>query len=313
MEDKRKYIKRSFNNISRTVLGSAEVLGGVVGLVFNPIIGLPLTIDGTQRMLKGIRGEYIKDSMINVMSNNIYSKTFHKKENRIVQEFPNPKQLITASLLKDKTNFLLMQELNFLLGSDTFDKKGERIEYSTHSQGLTKFMLHRLQRAGMIQDFKHEETKPKALFLERLMLGNVNKDLFKKDKMYEMTFSKTDKIITEDDIKKFLKIDTLDDKNYDIKRDKENNIMSVNYRASTLIKNRFNNIKDKLLPSMDKPKLLNESFEGEKTVQKDEKDLESKKDMNRFSEDLKNKVNKPEEINEKVNITENKELKIDVR
>lgn len=309
MEDKRKYVKRNLKNISKAVLGSVEVLGGVVGLVFNPIIGIPLTIDGTQRMLKGIRGEYIKDSMINVMSNNIYSKTFHKKENRIVQEFPNPKQLVTASLLKDKTNFLLMQELNFLLGSDTFDKKGNRIQYSTHSQGLTKFMLYRLQKAGMIQDFKCEETKPKALFMERLMLGNINKDLFKKDKMYEMTFSKTDKQITEEDIKKFLKIDTLDDKNYDIKRDRENNIISVNYRASTLIKNRFNNMKDKLLPSVDKPKLLVSSNGNEKN----EMNNESREDPNKFSKDLKTMVNKPEEITEKVNVTEVNEIKIDVR
>lgn len=310
MEDKRKYVKRNLKNISRTVLGSVEVLGGVVGLVFNPIIGVPLTVDGTQRMLKGIRGEYIKDSMINVMSNNIYSKTFHKKENRIVQEFPNPKQLVTASLLKDKTNFLLMQELNFLLCSDTFDKKGQRIQYSTHSQGLTKLMLHRLQRAGMIQDFKSEETKPKALFIERLMLGNINKDLFKKDKMYEMTFSKTDKKITEEEIKKFLKIDTLDDKNYDIKRDKENNIISVNYKASTLIKNKFSSIKDKLLPSVDKPKLLSESKEASSL---EKRDIQTKEDKNKFSEDLKNMVNKPEEITEKSNVTEINEIKIETR
>lgn len=307
MEEKGKYLKRNLKNISRTTLGSIELLGGLAGIVFNPVIGLPLTVDGAQRMLKGIRGEYIKDSMINVMSNRFYSKTFHNKEYRIVQEFPNPKQLVTASLLKDKTNFLLMQELNFLLGSDTLDKKGERIKYTTHSQGITKFMLSRLQRAGMIQDFQSEDTKPKALMLEKLMLGNAKKGLLKKEKMYEMSFSKTDKPITEEAIQKFLKIDTLDDKNYVIKRDKDNNIVSVNYRASTLIKDKLGAVKEKFLSSKETPKMLSSSTE---TI-KDNKEKSQTKDT--FSQDLSNLVNKKEEIKEVKTLTDTKELNIESR
>ena len=305
MEDSKKHVKRNIKNISSAILGSVELLGGVVGTAFNPIIGIPITIDGAQRMLKGMSGEYIKGSMINVMSNKFYSRTFHKKENRIVQELPNPKQFITASLLKDKTTFLLMQELNFLLGSDTFDKKGERITYSTHSQGITKFMLNRLQKAGMIQDFTCEETKPKSLALERFMLGNINKKMFDKTKMYEMTFSKTDKQLTEEDINKFLKIETLNEDKYDIKRDKDNNITNVNYKVTPLIKSSLNKVKEKYLPSKDKPKMLKEAnaIDKEKEVQTQDE----------FKQDLKQYV-KPKEqiISEKVEVKENTIIKLDL-
>lgn len=305
MEDKKKYVKRNIKNISSAILGSVELLGGVVGTAFNPIIGIPITIDGAQRMLKGMSGEYIKGSMINVMSNKFYSKTFHKKENRIVQELPNPKQFITASLLKDKTTFLLMQELNFLLGSDTFDKKGERITYSTHSQGITKFMLNRLQKAGMIQDFTCEETKPKSLALERVMLGNINKKMFDKTKMYEMTFSKTDKQLTEEDINKFLKIETLNEDKYDIKRDKDNNITNVNYKAIPLIKSSLNKVKEKYLPSKDKPKMLKEANAMDK-----EKEVQT---QDEFKQDLKQYVKPKEQIvSEKVEVKENTIIKLDL-
>lgn len=305
MEDKKKYVKRNIKNISNAILGSVELLGGVVGTAFNPIIGIPITIDGAQRMLKGISGEYIKGSMINVMSNKFYSKTFHKKENRIVQELPSPRQFITASLLKDKTTFLLMQELNFLLGSDTLDKKGERITYSTHSQGITKFMLNRLQKAGMIQDFTCEETKPKSLALERAMLGNINKKIFDKTKMYEMTFSKTDKQLTEEDIKKFLKIDALNEDKYDIKRDKDSNITNVNYKTVPIIKNSLNKAKEKYLPSKDKPKMLKEANEVDK-----EKEVQS---QDEFKKDLRQYV-KPKEqmVSEKVEVKENTTISLDL-
>jgi len=83
--EKGKYIKRGLTNVSRIVGGSTEIMAGVIGLVFVPVVGLPVLINGTQNLLKGIRGEYIKDSMINVMSNKFYSKTFHGKENKIIQ------------------------------------------------------------------------------------------------------------------------------------------------------------------------------------------------------------------------------------
>lgn len=308
MDDKGKYIKRTLRNVGKTAVGSAELMAGIVGLVTVPVVGVPLLVDGTQRMLKGIRGEYIKDSMINVMSNNFYSKTFHGKENRIIQEFPNIKQFVTAFLVKDKMNFLLMQELNFLLGSDTFNKEGEKLKYTTHSQSLTKMMLTRLQRTGMIENLTSEETKPKALLMERLMLGNEKKGLFKKDKMYEMSFSKTDRQITEEDISKFLKIDITDDEKFYIKRDKDNNIISVNYRTSKLIKDKFNKMKDKLLPSKDIPKMLSVAQDTDKSESNERKLGNIIDDKNTLSNDLKNLVNKPEEIIALKTEIDNKEL-----
>lgn len=308
MSEKGKHIKRSLKNVGKTAIGSIELLGGVAALVFNPIVGLPLTIDGAQRMLKGIRGEYIKDSMINVMSNKFYSKTFHKKENRIIQEFPSIRQFVAAGLTKNKMNFLLMQELNFLLGSDTFDKKGERIKYTTHSQGLTKLMLTRLQRSGMIQDLKVEDTNPKMLISEKLMLGN-RKDLFKKEKMFEISFSKTDNKITEEDIQKILKIDTSDKENYNIKRDKYNNILSVNFKASKLVKDKLNGIKDKFLIGKDNLKMLPET-----TSKNNEIELQNiRESKDTFSEKLGILVNKSEDISMAEVSIEKKEINAESR
>jgi|GEM_PF-3183608 len=294
-----KYIKRGIKDVSRTVIGSAELVTGAIGLAVFPLIGLPLTVNGAQNLLKGIRGEYIKDSMINVVSNNFYSKTFYKKENRIIQEFPSIKQFIAATLTKNKMNFLLMQELNFLIGSDTFDKKGEKIKYTTHSQGLTKLMLTRLQKSGMIQNLESAETKPKMLLSEKLMLGNTKQGLFKKEKMFEMSFSKSDKQITEEDIKNFLKIDTLDRESYDIKRDKDNNILSINYNTSKLIKDKLSKVKNKFLPSKDTPKMLNAAYEIDKPNEEkeEEKPLNILETKNTLSRDLIILVNKHEEIN----------------
>jgi len=295
--EKGKYVKRGINNTAKIVGGSAEIMAGVVGLVFVPVVGLPVLINGAQNVLKGVRGEYIKESMINVISNKFYSKAFHGKENRIIQEFPTIKQFVTAALTKNKMNFLLMQELNFLLCSDTFDKKGDKLKYTTHSQGLTKLMLTRLQKSGMIENLESKETKPKMLFSEKLMLGNTKQGLFKKEKMFEMSFSKTDKQITEEDIKKFLRIDTSDKENYDIKRDKDNNILSINYRTSKLIKDKLTNVKDKFLPVRDVPKMLEASTQIDKTKEEDDKSLNILETKNTLSQELSNFVTKHEEIN----------------
>jgi hypothetical protein len=289
--EKSKYIKRGVKGVGRTVLGSAELLAGLVGIAVFPVIELPLSINGAQNVLKGVRGEYIKDSMINVISNKFYSKSFHGKENRIVQEFPTIKQFVTAVLTKNKMNFLLMQELNFLLGSDTVDRKGEKIKYTTYSQGLTKLMLTRLQKSGMIENLESTEAKPKMLFSEKIMPGNTKKGLFKKENMFEMSFFKADKKISEEDIKKFLRIDTSDKENYDIKRDKDNNILSINYRTSKLIKDKLSKVKDKFLPARDIPQMLNASKDEE---QKPLNVLETKKTL---SQELNSFINKQEEIN----------------
>ncbi len=295
MDDKSKYVKRGIKDFGKTAIGSAEILAGMVGTAVFPLVGIPLTIHGAQNLLKGVRGEYIKGSMINVVSNKFYSKMFYKKENRIIQEFPSISHFIAATLTKNKMNFLLMQELNFLLGSDTLDKNGERITYTTHSQSLTKLMLSRIQKAGMIQNLKFDETKPKALVIEKLMLGNAKNGLFKKDKMFEMSFSKTDKKITEEEIMKFLKIDTIDNEKYIIKRDKDNNILSINYRTSTIIKDKLKNVKDNILQAKDAPKMLYPVNEKEKNEGNQQ---EAVKNIDSFSKNLGELVNKSGEIKE---------------
>lgn len=310
MNDKSKYVKRGIKDLGKTVIGTAEILAGMVGTAVFPLVGIPLTIHGTQNLLKGVRGEYIKGSMINVVSNKFYAKTFYKKENRIIQEFPSINHFIAVTLTKNKMNFLLMQELNFLLGSDTLDKNGERITYTTHSQSLTKLMLSRIQKAGMIQDLKSEETKPKSLIIEKLMLGNTKGGLFKKDKMFEMSFSKTDKKITEEEIMKFLKIDNLDNEKYSIKRDKDNNILSINYRTSTLIKDKLKNVKDNLLQAKDAPKMLYAATESKKINENKDKGLY---DITSFSKDLGELVNKSEEMKEVKSKENCKDLEVNSR
>jgi hypothetical protein len=126
--------------------------------------------------------------------------------------------------------------------------------------------------------------------------------------MYEMSFSKTDRQITEEDISKFLKIDITDDEKFYIKRDKDNNIISVNYRTSKLIKDKFNKMKDKLLPSKDIPKMLSVAQDTDKSESNERKLGNIIDDKNTLSNDLKNLVNKPEEIIALKTEIDNKEL-----
>ncbi len=208
----------------------------------NPIgfsVAVPLLYTSAKGFDEAMHNEYIKNSMMNADSNN-----------KISQKLPGIKQILAIMNLRtkeQKSDFLTLQELNFLLGSDTVDEKGNQIQYSTHSHAITYRNLSKLQKDGFIENLKREHAGKKKLILESVVLGNFDKLRDKPADMYNISFSKTDKAITDEYICRTLNITPEELKvKYDVKRDKEGKIINLNYNVRELMKENLGSIKERV-------------------------------------------------------------------
>lgn len=251
-KDKSKTYK-SLRNAARVVGGISEMLCGIA--LANPVTGViaaPLMYDGATRYVNGVQGASKNNSMMITSENKIYNKLFNKPEHQITQNIPNLTELIRVAFVKDKEKMLITQELNFLLGAKRLDDNGEKIKYNTKSQSITRFMLSRAQKSGFIENFESVQSGESLLIAEKIMTGNLKGIRRKKTKIFDMSFNLSDKEITDADIIKFLKVDTLDSKKFDIVRDKEGKITSINLNTMNAIKESLSKAKEKYLPTAEK-------------------------------------------------------------
>lgn len=202
--------------------------------------GAVMIASGASDTQRAITGEYIKDSMVNVT-----------KDDLIVQNLTSPSIVGSIMLSSDKKSMLMMQELNFLLQADRYKEvngEKQRVNYHTRSQALTYKMLKTIQESGFIENLEREEVGKDRLISAKLLLGNLKlKTLLKKERMYNITFNITDKEITDKDILELYKeskvnIKSLDDKNLNVKRDKEGNVKSVNVKFFEVLKQKISSI-----------------------------------------------------------------------
>ena len=239
-------IKEGAKGIIKTASGFTFMLLPIPTYV--KFIALPQVINGAVDLTHSARNNYIKDSIINVGNDDV-----------VKQNFSSPNTVLTCMLApkKQKAAMLFMQEINFLLQANktrNVNGKEERIKYSTNSQKMTKTALELMEKKGYISNLEIESSKKKRLFFEKIAMGNIT-GITKKEDMYNMSFNITDKKIDEKAIKKLIR-KSLDSKELIVKKDKNGNIQSVNYRLLDIIKGkvdrlvkRFINDDKKLLPS----------------------------------------------------------------
>lgn len=261
MEKKFQNLKRILKNTGTTLGGMTEMFAGFALVGPAALVAIPLIYDGAVRAANGITGIKSNKSMMVTTEAKWNNMLFRKKENSITQNIPSLSQLFTALATKDKKSFLITNELNFLLGANKIDKNGNPIKYSTKSQSLTRFMLNSAKKAGFIENFECEETDSQTLIAEKIMFGNFGKNMNKKEKMFNMSFNISNKEITEEDISKFLRVESLDEKRFNIRRDKEGKIVSINQRLTNVISERVGEFKTNMLTSKKANKMLTESKE----------------------------------------------------
>lgn len=140
------------------------------------------------------------------------------------------------------------QMLSLFCQLERNDKNGEKIEYGTMTHKTVYDSLMKLQKMGFIEGLPDKDSLEgckaveKTLLGEKLLLGNFN-ELGQKRQFYNLTFKLTDKQITADDAKKFLR--GAYDK-YNVSVDKDGNLKGIKLNMKSAIKDSWSALKTKM-------------------------------------------------------------------
>jgi len=256
-------------------VGSLGLVGaGIVGVAITPLMYIPL-IYGSIKLAKNLTGDYIKDNLFSVNNKNFIAMSMY-----------NPSQFVNLSLAKEsikeqyasndkaKVNVLTMskimnqQMLSLFCQLDRCDNKGEPIKYTTTTHTFVYNSLLKLQKQGFIEGLPDKEeledsckAKTKSLWLEKLLLGNF-KNWGEKKQFYNISFSLTDKAITQDDVKRLLK-DSMD--KCDIELNEDGSVKNVKWKTGEMIKTKLGTIKEKLFGKTNELDLEEKSTPASKT------------------------------------------------
>ena len=154
------------------------------------------------------------------------------------------------------------------------NKDGKYIQYNTITHGINYALLKKLQNQGIISDLKKEKEKMRSLKLVKSFIGNngedknyknkrkneikdrvseqkgifnkvktlhqeLNEGLDKKNQFYTVSFKKTDKTFSEEEIANMLSFAAVDGKidreKYNVKLDKNGNIKGINYSVKYIV------------------------------------------------------------------------------
>ena len=262
MKEKNSKFNRKLKNFSKGLGGAAEMLGGII--LSTPVtgcVGIPIAYDGSIRLANSISKYENTDSIIT-------SKVEDKLNRRIVQNMPNFKQMFELGFEKNKLEALVYQELKFLLNADKVNEDNETLNYNTKSQALTKRLLKQAERCGIITNFKSEKIGSKSLPVEKIVLGNINKDIFKKTSLFSMSFDISNKPMTKEMLDKFgksLNINLIDDKKYNLSYDENGNVTGIELNKTKAFMSKFKKDDKKLLESSN-VKYLTESSNNKEAI-----------------------------------------------
>lgn len=280
-----KNYKRSIKNFGNGLKGAGIYFFGM-GMLGSPItfpFGIAAVIKGGKELYKNAQGDYTENSMIMIQRNNMINKMLKQPSNYIVEGVPTAKQFLEAYLTENKMDFLMLQEVNLFLQLDSKDKDGNDIVYNTLTHAGNYRMLQELEKSGMIEDLQREYKGSKSLKMARLALGNsnskqmssykkkrieqikenvkkqkgfgnkvktlkeeLNEGIDKKTKMYNISFKKTDKVFSEQEICSMLSFvrddrGLIDTQKFNTVKDKNGNIKSIVYKKeyiTDMLKNR---------------------------------------------------------------------------
>lgn len=289
-----KNYKRSVKNFGKGLKGTALIVASM------PLFATPVTsVAGSAMVVKGAKN--VADSLYkNYVENSIMVVKKQKSGDYMIgQSLPSMKQFLEATSSENKMDFLKLQECNMLLQLDSKDENKEPIKYTTRTHVGNYRMLMQLQKSGIITNLSKEPAGTSSLKIEKMLIGNssskekskedkqkrrdeirenvaAQKGLFNKiktfgnemknglgnqTKMYNITFEKTDKVLSDKEIGKMLpfilKENSIDDKKFNVSRDSNGNIFQIDYsmkyvletfknRAREKMKNRASSIRDNL-------------------------------------------------------------------
>lgn len=289
-----KNYKRSVKNFGKGLKGTALIVASM------PLFATPVTsVAGSAMVVKGAKN--VADSLYkNYVENSIMVVKKQKSGDYMIgQSLPSMKQFLEATSSENKMDFLKLQECNMLLQLDSKDENKEPIKYTTRTHVGNYRMLMQLQKSGIITNLSKEPAGTSSLKIEKMLIGNssskekskedkqkrrdeirenvaAQKGLFNKiktfgnemknglgnqTKMYNITFEKTDKVLSDKEIGKMLpfilKENSIDDKKFNVSRDSNGNISQIDYsmkyvletfknRAREKMKNRASSIRDNL-------------------------------------------------------------------
>ena len=289
-----KNYKRSVKNFGKGLKGTALIVASM------PLFATPVTsIAGSAMVVKGAKS--VADSLYkNYVENSIMVVKKQKSGDYMIgQSLPSMKQFLEATSSENKMDFLKLQECNMLLQLDSKNENKEPIKYTTRTHVGNYRMLMQLQKSGIITNLSKEPAGTSSLKIEKMLIGNssskekskedkqkrrdeirenvaAQKGLFNKiktfgnemknglgnqTKMYNITFEKTDKVLSDKEIGKMLpfilKENSIDDKKFNVSRDSNGNISQIDYsmkyvletfknRAREKMKNRASSIRDNL-------------------------------------------------------------------
>ena len=289
-----KNYKRSVKNFGKGLKGTALIVASM------PLFATPVTsVAGSAMVVKGAKN--VADSLYkNYVENSIMVIKKQKSGDYMIgQSLPSMKQFLEATSSENKMDFLKLQECNMLLQLDSKDENKEPIKYTTRTHVGNYRMLMQLQKSGIITNLSKEPAGTSSLKIEKMLIGNssskekskedkqkrrdeirenvaAQKGLFNKiktfgnemknglgnqTKMYNITFEKTDKVLSDKEIGKMLpfilKENSIDDKKFNVSRDSNGNISQIDYsmkyvletfknRAREKMKNRASSIRDNL-------------------------------------------------------------------
>lgn len=177
----------NLKNFVGGVVHSSLLMGCVVVVVMG--INLPLTITCSAASL--IFASKLYD---NLRGNNISNSIFSVSRNgKIVQNgMANPLKLISFLGRSKKLDIFKEEALKMFTQLKQKNAKGKEIVYNTKSQGMTLKLLKYLKNTGYIDNLEYTEAGSSRLLFEKVVFGNY-KSIGKKNKIYNISFSLTDK------------------------------------------------------------------------------------------------------------------------
>lgn len=271
-----KNYKRTAKIFGKGLTATAITVAGVTMLFAFPntaLLGLVTTPQGAISWYKSVQGNYIENSIMNLERNKFIGKLKNTPANYIAQGLPSAKQFLEATLSNDKMEFLKLQELNALLQLDKQDGNGNDIRYNVCTHSGNYMLLKQLQKQDIIQNMSKTQAGKSDLKLEKLLISNIKSTEYKekrkkqikenilaqkgivnkiktlreemkigidkKTQMYDISFEKTDRELTIQDIVKFIpsieKNSVIDEEKFKLIKDKNGKIKGIDYSTKYIL------------------------------------------------------------------------------
>lgn len=224
-------MRRIMQDIGKTVLGSSLFFGGTLLSTAGPLgmaVGVPAMAYGGIKALEVMAGIKDTNSLFKVYTNNTWNKIMGNPNNYIAEDPTALLEVGRAMFDKNKFTFFIYQGINLFSNLNSRDGNNKPITYTTKSHDISLDMFREMEKRGFISNLKYEEAGKSKMVLAKLMIGNTRNLSAKRD-FYNMSFNRTDKAITEQELAELSSLlggkDLKD--NYQVKFNKDGSLKKI--------------------------------------------------------------------------------------